>query len=387
MSNPYLFAYITILIFFVIIVIFSSLSYFNKNLLNKISLKFKLFFYLSLILSLLQMLVILILIYTNKFFVFKGFYFYVFSFFLIEWVIIYLIILTIFKNLNKIIKLMTINFAKKIEYFKSKSLESSLLLNYANDVYSDILERKFKLKNYLCFIPKSYYDLVYKENSVNSEKYKAILVVDIRSSSYLSETLSLTQNYESLSNYMNLVCNIIYNNNGLIDGFAGDGLLCLFNNSQDALMAAKQIMSQKILKDRVGIALHYGKVKICELGNNLRKTITAISNEINKTFKIEKINKKIGSKVVFTKEFLNNLPKNVDENYRYIGVFSIDDKLKLPLFECFMQFLADNKYILAFENCIRQIEKGNKNKAQNELKLLKKQQKNDNVLNFYINYL
>lgn len=381
MNNPYFISFIVIFVIFVIVIILISINKFNQKILNSISLKIKLFFYICLTLTLLQMVLILFLIYKNKLILFENFYVYVFIFFVLEWVLTFFLISINFKNLyNSITGIDKINSQNK----EAKSLESLMVQAYSKNLYTAISHLKNKLKNYLAFVPKEYFSII-SQNSLNKSEqlYKAILVCDLRSSFYYSETVSLSQNYEKLNNSVKTICNIIVNNNGIIDGFAGDGILSVFNSSKDALFAANQIVKDVKLKNKVGVALHYGKVLICEIGIKERKTITAISSEVNKTFKIEKINKKLHSSVVFTKPFLNNLPI-AKYTYRYIGSFLIDDGIeKVALFES----LETNnvRYIKVFEDAVRMFENGDFKGAKELFLAINKQKNNDFIVKFYLN--
>ena len=220
----------------------------------------------------------------------------------------------------------------------------------------------------------------------NRELYKAILVCDLRSSFYYSQTVSLSQNFKNISVSIKTICDIVDSYGGIIDGFAGDGVLSVFTSPKHALLCAEKIIDSKTLFTKVGVALHYGKIQICELGNNVRKCLTALSSEVNKTFKIEKINKKIGSNLIFTKQFLNSLPMG-NYNFRYIGTFMCDDATdKLALFE----YINNKKFLqnkLTFENAVRNYEKGDYLASKGDFLTVLKGNSADKVAKYYLSQI
>ena len=125
-----------------------------------------------------------------------------------------------------------------------------------------------------------------------------ILFTDIHEFTPLFErndTLELTRN---LNRYFNLLATIVYEHNGDIDKFLGDGLMAFFNEPRDAVNAAiamqrrlarfnKQQIAHRetVLNTRIGIAS--GECVIARLGSASRREITIIGDAVNMASRLQ----------------------------------------------------------------------------------------------------
>lgn len=279
-----------------------------------------------------------------------------------------------------------------------QNLTSLAQMNINNEEY------KLKLKKeYYKFIPKQFYDYLNKQEvfdltlGTNIQKDVCILFCDIRNSLKTSETLSLDDNFKFINSYLTIVGECVRKNNGFIDKFLGDGVLAVFLSETDCLNASTQISNnfenQNLVstndKIHFGIGIHSGKAVIGIVGDKERLNPTIISENVNLASKIETLNKVFKTRVLFSKETLNNLPKSYEINYRYIGTINIDNSEYVSLFENLDAFVGANKQILIktknmFEMAVRNFESKDYSKARNLFIKILEENDDDNLSRFYL---
>ena len=124
------------------------------------------------------------------------------------------------------------------------------------------------------------------------------------------------------------------------------------------------------------------------VGEKERLTPTIISESVNLCYKIESLNKIFLSKILFTKEVLNNIDKSLELNYRYVGTASIDD-IGVSLFENLDGYLGSNKTAfiktkLIFETAVRKYEGKNYKEARKLFLDVLKLNEDDNLAKYYL---
>lgn len=133
----------------------------------------------------------------------------------------------------------------------------------------------------------------------------AILFVDIRGFTSLSESLSPEQVVDLLNRYLNMVSESIFAHSGTLDKYIGDAAMAIYNAPLDdedpighAILSAMDMVnkSHKInayAKEKYqvdlgfGIGIHYGPAIIGNIGGNQRMDYTAISDAVNTASRIE----------------------------------------------------------------------------------------------------
>lgn len=272
------------------------------------------------------------------------------------------------------------------------------------DKNEEIEEYKIKVKkDYDKFVPREFFTHLGKKEIYelqlgdNVQKDVTVLFIDIRHSYKTSESLSLEANFLFINHYLSIVGENIRKNNGFIDKFLGDGVLAVFTCEADALKCSTEISNAfeninlvGINEDKIkfGIGIHSGKVVIGIVGEKERLTPTIISDSVNLAHKIESLNKIFKSNILFTKEVLNNLPRNFEINYRYVGTVNIDD-FGVSLFENLDGYVGANKtaYLKTknmFESAVRYFEDKDYQKARTLFINILKENEDDNLAKFYL---
>lgn len=147
----------------------------------------------------------------------------------------------------------------------------------------------------------------------------AVLFSDIRGFSSLSESLEPERLVEVVNVYLDLQSHQIVDNGGVIDKFAGDLIMAIFQGMQapdKALKAAINIqkglieVNQRRRKAKkeclsVGIGINYGEAILSSMGAASRKDYTAVGDVVNLASKL--CNFARSGHIVVTKNVIRNL--------------------------------------------------------------------------------
>lgn len=242
--------------------------------------------------------------------------------------------------------------------------ESKVLFDRLNSEYSKFLPQQFVKE----LGKKSVLEL---SLGANIQKEVTSVFIDIRNSTKTSYTLSLSENFAFINKYLGIIGPIVRKYNGFVDKYLGDGVLAIFIKPEEALSASNEIVktinqdSSKlgIYSTKVGIGIHTGKVVMGVIGDRKRLSATVISDSVNTASYLERLNRNIGSNMLFTKDTLNNLHKDFMLNYRYVGSFELTKDNSISVFEsldCYDNKKCDNllKTKSDFENGVRCFELG-----------------------------
>ncbi len=137
------------------------------------------------------------------------------------------------------------------------------------------------------------------------KRHIAVLFVDIRGFTPLSESLEPEQVVEILNEYLELVTEAIFKNGGTLDKFIGDAAMAVFNapfDSEDyvykAVCTARDIaagsdrIAEKFMerfgkKVNYGIGVNCGDAVVGNIGSDFRMDYTAIGDTVNTAARLE----------------------------------------------------------------------------------------------------
>ncbi len=178
----------------------------------------------------------------------------------------------------------------------------------------------------------------YKIELGGREREIAVLFVDIRGFTSMSEGLSPEKIVEILNRYLGMVTEAIFHNEGTLDKFIGDAVMAVYNAPLDVedyackavqtgLDIVKAVDSiNASLKEEFGIeiacgvGIHSGKAVVGNIGCSYRMDYTAIGDTVNVAERLESIAK--GGQVLISKDLYEQVKD------RYSAVFAGSQSLK-----------------------------------------------------------
>ncbi len=264
-----------------------------------------------------------------------------------------------------------------------KELEHSLnKINY-NYHSKDVMLKKndIEIKK---FIPKEFFKFLGKNNISELElgqqvkKHATTLFCDLKSSKQTVE-LTLEDNFNFINSYMNIVSPIIKRYGGFIDKYLGDGILAVFSRPEEALDCGTQIIKEIDIKNKSqeikvnsSISLHTGDMIFGIVGDQDRLAPTIVSDIVGFIEKQKEVNSFLGTKLIFTKAVLSELPTRYKFFYRYIGSLSTNDKTQEALYESLEVYQKDKREKLAtlksnFEQGVQDYNNKNYEESKNKL--------------------
>ena len=209
----------------------------------------------------------------------------------------------------------------------------SIIINY-------IQERKKKqeiVSTFSRYVDDSIIKELLKEDSdslglLGKEFKIAVLFVDIRGFTTLSEKLTPQEVVKMLNLYLTLTSSCIKHNGGTLDKFIGDATMAFWgapihcaNPAYQACLAALEMVERvkKEIKDEnisFGIGIHYGTAVVGNIGSIERMDFTAIGDTVNTAQRFES---------VAPKGCINVSQQVIDEVKDLIEYETIEEKMKL----------------------------------------------------------
>lgn len=133
----------------------------------------------------------------------------------------------------------------------------------------------------------------------------AVLFVDIRGFTTMSENLSPEEVVDILNEYFGVITDAIFKNKGTLDKFIGDAAMAVFNSPFDLddyvyravstacdIAKASESLGEKLMerfgkKVSYGIGVNCGEAIIGNIGSNFRMDYTAIGDTVNTASRLE----------------------------------------------------------------------------------------------------
>lgn len=140
-----------------------------------------------------------------------------------------------------------------------------------------------------------------------SRRHIAVMFVDIRNFTPLSESLEADTVADILNEYLTLTSAAVFQNGGTVDKFIGDATMAIFNapanlddyiyravktaqDIADGSDALNQSIKEKYGKEiRFGIGIHCGEAVVGSIGAPFRMDYTAIGDTVNTAARLESI--------------------------------------------------------------------------------------------------
>ena len=174
------------------------------------------------------------------------------------------------------------------------------------------------------FVPHEFLSYLKKQSIVDVqlsdsiEKQMIVLFSDIRNFTRLSEKMTPEENFIFVNAYYSVMGPVVRKNHGFVDKYIGDAIMALFDDADDAVRAAIEMLVT--LKEynrkaspkrpeplRIGIGLHKGKLRLGTVGERNRMDGTVISDAVNLASRIESLTKLYGVEILVTETIYRSI--------------------------------------------------------------------------------
>ncbi len=179
-----------------------------------------------------------------------------------------------------------------LSYKKAKE-EEELTNRLSRYVGENLVEKLINTKNGVFF--------------ENERRDLTVLFADIRSFTTIAESIETEDVVSMLNQYFDIMVNIIFRNNGILDKFVGDQLMSVFglissdnSDPHDAVRAAiemqgaiEELMQTRSKQDKdtfeIGIGINTGRVIAGNVGSENRMDYTVIGDCVNVAARLEQM--------------------------------------------------------------------------------------------------
>lgn len=212
-----------------------------------------------------------------------------------------------------------------------------LLISYAANVIlgyiAEIKRRKQIVGVFKQYMAPQIVDEISKKKDFKVElggerRHIAVLFVDIRGFTTMSEVLKPEEVVEILNEYLSLTTQSIFNNKGTLDKFVGDATMAVFNAPLDLddyiyravktawdMKAGSEALAEKFEKRfgrsvAFGIGVNCGDAVVGNIGCEFRMDYTAIGDTVNTAARLES-NAKRGQ-ILISQEVYDNVKDRVE---------------------------------------------------------------------------
>ncbi len=205
----------------------------------------------------------------------------------------------------------------------------SVLVNY----FRSVLEKNEVTKSFKRYVsPELALELIKNESIKPNLGGKmadiAVMFVDIRGFTALSEMLKTEDLAQILNDYLSLISNTVLKNSGTLDKFLGDGAMAFWGApifqediKAKAVKSAMEITEKsKPLNEKVkklcgkdigiGIGLNFGPAMVGNFGSHTRMDYTAIGDTVNVASRLEAISKM--DEILVAESMIDAIPKGVE---------------------------------------------------------------------------
>ena len=172
------------------------------------------------------------------------------------------------------------------------------------------------------------------------EQNVAVLFADIVGFTKLCEYETAENVIGLLRDYHDRLGQAVFDNDGTLDKYIGDGLMATFGtpeaSSVDArnalrcamdMVEALEVWNVERTKSgnerlRVGIGLHYGRVVVGDIGNERRLEYSVIGDTVNTASRLEHLTRQMNSPIVVSERLLDAMDKNSSSAKAMLEKFS-----------------------------------------------------------------
>lgn len=203
------------------------------------------------------------------------------------------------------------------------------------------------------FVPQDFLKVLNRKNIADIklgdcvEKVMTVLFLDIKSFTSLAERLSPVEIFTVFNELMSYLDPAIFKNSGLIDKYIGDAIMALFNNADDAVAAALEMLEalddfnatrvrNNLKPINAGIGINTGNLIVGTVGYEKRMDCSVISDAVNTASRLESLTRNFNIELVIGEQTYEALTQKEKYNLRCLGLTQVKGKsVPIKVYEVF----------------------------------------------------
>lgn len=183
---------------------------------------------------------------------------------------------------------------------------------------------RYTNRSIIRFVPTEFIETLGKDSITEIQigdqvsRTMAVLFADIRNFTGRAETMTPEESFSFLNRYLRRMGPAVRNNGGFVDKYIGDGLMALFDQPDDAFVAAICMLDEVDTLNsenpgssneplRIGIGIHYGDLMLGAIGEGERIQTTVISDAVNTANRIEQLTREYATQLLVSDEVYTRL--------------------------------------------------------------------------------
>ncbi|MCW8399218.1 response regulator [Legionella sp. PATHC038] len=238
-------------------------------------------------------------------------------------------------------------------YFQELQVAEQKVRVLNNELIDKLVEIQQNAIAVARFVPQDFLKVLNRKNIADIklgdcvEKDMTVLFLDIKSFSSMAERLSSVEIFNLFNTLMSYLDPAILKNSGLIDKYIGDAIMALFNNADEAVAAALDMLEalhtfnttrarDNLPLIHVGIGINTGNLIVGTVGFEERMDCSVISDAVNIASRLETLTRSFNIELIIGEETYEQLKQKEKYNLRFLGFSKVKGKsLPIKVFEVF----------------------------------------------------
>ncbi|MCW8408953.1 response regulator [Legionella sp. PATHC035] len=238
-------------------------------------------------------------------------------------------------------------------YFQELQVAEQKVRVLNNELIDKLVEIQQNAIAVARFVPQDFLKVLNRKNIADIklgdcvEKDMTVLFLDIKSFTSMAEQLSSVEIFNLFNTLMSYLDPAILKNSGLIDKYIGDAIMALFNNADDAVAAALDMLEalhtfnttrarDNLPLIHVGIGINTGNLIVGTVGFEERMDCSVISDAVNIASRLESLTRSFNIELIIGEETYEQLKQKEKYNLRFLGLSTVKGKsLPIKVYEVF----------------------------------------------------
>ncbi|KTC81021.1 response regulator [Legionella cherrii] len=238
-------------------------------------------------------------------------------------------------------------------YFQELQVAEQKVRVLNNELIDKLVEIQQNAIAVARFVPQDFLKVLNRKNIADIklgdcvEKDMTVLFLDIKSFTSMAEQLSPVEIFNLFNTLMSYLDPAILKNSGLIDKYIGDAIMALFNNADEAVAAALDMLEalhtfnttrarDNLPLIHVGIGINTGNLIVGTVGFEERMDCSVISDAVNIASRLETLTRSFNIELIIGEETYEQLKQKDKYNLRFLGLSTVKGKsLPIKVYEVF----------------------------------------------------